>query len=109
MNSAGVQVGVVSFGSGCARPGVPGGFARTLGAIDWINQMICKHSPKYCPGSGGGGGGDGDGGGGSGDIPLRVRVVHDKYPKEVSVSSDVLVSAFLERAHSVSQFFFSGR
>jgi secreted trypsin-like serine protease len=52
LTSDGVQVGIVSFGYGCANPSIPTGYTDVRPFLkNWIQPMICelsKNPPSYC-------------------------------------------------------------
>lgn len=81
-DTTGTQVGVVSYGIGCARASHFGVYARVSAVTEWIEEMICLHSqdpPDSCALQPGGGIDNGNG-------KLSLQITYDSYARETALS-----------------------
>uniref|UniRef100_A0A8C1XRN5 Uncharacterized protein n=1 Tax=Cyprinus carpio TaxID=7962 RepID=A0A8C1XRN5_CYPCA len=46
-SSVWVQSGIVSFGTGCARPELPGVYTRVSHYQEWISSLVCSDPPGF--------------------------------------------------------------
>lgn len=102
--ASGLQVGIVSFGIGCADAEYAGVNARVSGAVEWIFEMICDLTDYPSPGLCGADAAPsvmpkGPGG-------LTVNIVYDDYPEEVAwriTHEDSGTQFFFQAFEEVSQ------
>jgi trypsin len=101
LDANGVMVGAISWGVGCARPGLYGVNARVSAVADWIQTQICElasNPPSTCPPSTStnttSSGNSNTGGSQTPDatdlldslLSLLVEITYDGYPNDIAWS-----------------------
>jgi len=67
-----IQVGITSWGYGCAKPNFPTVYTRVSYYADWIKEMACALTGEFCPTCG------------ASQKLMKVIVHTDNYPVETS-------------------------